>query len=92
MSARSTERPFRPADGSTRGHDDRFTDVMLMTNATKGSTTFHTVQIQRRPDGNGLFASLAYSTGSTQDLNSGTGTMPMISGATTLQFCRTSQC
>ena len=53
-------------------HDDRFTDVMLMSNATQGSTTFHTVQIQRRPEGNGLFASLAYSTGSTQDLNSGT--------------------
>ena len=52
-------------------NDSRFTDVMLMTNATVGATTFHTIQIQRRPEGNGLFASLAYSTGSTKDINSG---------------------
>jgi hypothetical protein len=51
--------------------DKRFTDVMLMTNTTAGTTTFSTVQIQRRPDGNGLFASLAYSYGSTKDVNSG---------------------
>jgi hypothetical protein len=53
-------------------NDDRFTDVILMTNATAGTTTFYTVQIQRRPDGSGLFANLAYSYGSTKDLNSGT--------------------
>jgi hypothetical protein len=53
-------------------NDVRFTDAMLMSNATVGTTTFYTMQIQRRPDGNGLFASLGYSTGSTQDINSGT--------------------
>lgn len=52
-------------------NDERFTNVILMTNATSGTTTFHTLQIQRRPDGTGLFASLAYSYGSTKDLNSG---------------------
>jgi hypothetical protein len=51
--------------------DDRFTDVMVMANTSEGTTTFHTIQIQRRPEGNGLFASLAYSMGSTQDINSG---------------------
>ncbi len=53
-------------------HDDRFTDVMLMSNATLGTTTFSTIQLQCRPEGKGLFGSLAYSTGSTKDLNSGT--------------------
>ena len=52
-------------------YDSRFTDVVLMTNATVGTTTFHTLQIQRRPEGNGLFVSLAYSYGSTRDINSG---------------------
>ncbi len=52
--------------------DDRFTDAMLMANASGGVTTFHTIQIQRRPAGNGLFASLAYGTGSSKDINSGT--------------------
>jgi hypothetical protein len=53
-------------------NDDRFTDAMVMSNATVGTTTFTTVQLQRRPAGQGLFASLAYSTGSTKDINSGT--------------------
>ncbi|HEX7572498.1 MAG TPA: carboxypeptidase regulatory-like domain-containing protein [Bacteroidota bacterium] len=53
-------------------NDPRFTDAILMTNATVGATTFYTIQIQRRPEGNGLFASLAYSAGSTKDINSGT--------------------
>jgi hypothetical protein len=64
-----------PESGDTRElfgkNDNRFTNAMLMANTTAGATTFHTIQIQRRPDGNGLFASLAYSTGSTQDVNSG---------------------
>lgn len=51
--------------------DDRFTDAMLMSNATDGSTTFLTFQLEHRPAGNGLFASLAYSMGSMQDINSG---------------------
>jgi hypothetical protein len=52
-------------------NDGRFTSVMLMSNATQGSTTFHTVQVQRRPTGDGTFFSLAYSNGSTEDINSG---------------------
>ena len=52
-------------------NDSRFTDVVFMSNATEGATTFHTFQIQRRPEGNGLSASIAYSTGSSKDLNSG---------------------
>jgi hypothetical protein len=61
--------------GDERGlygrHDSRFTDVMLMSNAATGTTTFHTVQLQRRPERNGVFLSLAYSMGNTMDLNSG---------------------
>lgn len=53
-------------------NDDRFTDAILMSNATVGTTTFYTVQIQRLPDENGLFGSLAYSFASTKDVNSGT--------------------
>jgi hypothetical protein len=53
-------------------NDSRFTNAILMTNANAGTTTFYTIQIQRRPEGNGLFASLAYSGGSTKDINSGT--------------------
>jgi hypothetical protein len=52
-------------------NDDRFTDAMLMSNANDGSTTFLTLQLEHRPVGNGLFASLGYSTGSMQDINSG---------------------
>jgi hypothetical protein len=52
-------------------NDDRFTSVMLMSNTTQGSTTFHTVQVQRRPAGDGTFFSVAYSNGSTEDINSG---------------------
>ena len=53
-------------------NDNRFTDVMYMSNGNNGSTTFLTAQIQRRPGPEGIFASLAYSFGSTEDLNSGT--------------------
>jgi hypothetical protein len=52
-------------------NDNRFTDAILMSNATVGSTTFSTIRVERRPDGNGLFASVAYSYASTMDLNSG---------------------
>lgn len=52
-------------------NDDRFTNVMVMSNETQGSSTFHTLQVQRVPDGTGLFASIAYSNGSTEDINSG---------------------
>ena len=53
-------------------NDSRFTDVMYMSNGTSGSATFATAQIQHRPGPEGIFASLAYSFGSTEDLNSGT--------------------
>jgi hypothetical protein len=52
-------------------NDTRFSDVMLMSNATTGSTTFSTIQIQRRPKGDDLFASVAFSVGSMMDINSG---------------------
>jgi hypothetical protein len=45
---------------------------MYMSNGNNGSSTFLTVQVQRRPGPEGLFASLAYSFASTEDLNSGT--------------------
>jgi hypothetical protein len=51
--------------------DDRFTNAILMTNATVGTTSFYTLQIQRRPNGSGVFLNLAYSGGITQDMNSG---------------------
>jgi len=53
-------------------NDDRFTDAILMSNATVGTMAFYTVQLQRSPDDNGLFWTLAYSFASTKDLNSGT--------------------
>jgi len=52
-------------------NDDRFTDVMYMRNGENGESTFLTVQIRRQPADDGIFASLAYTNGSTQDLNSG---------------------
>ena len=52
-------------------NDGRFTDVMLMTNATEGTSTFLTMQLQRRPGPDGVFASLAYTYADTRDLNSG---------------------
>ena len=52
-------------------NDSRFTDVMYMSNGNAGSSTFLTVQIQRRPGPEGIFASIAYSSGDTKDLNSG---------------------
>ncbi|MBK7259646.1 MAG: hypothetical protein IPI01_17960 [Ignavibacteriae bacterium] len=51
--------------------DDRFTNAILMTNATIGTTSFYTLQVQRRPGGSGVFMNLAYSGGITQDMNSG---------------------
>jgi hypothetical protein len=53
-------------------NDPRFTDVIYMSNGDVGSTSFLTVQLQRQPKNDGTFASIAYSFGSTQDLNSGT--------------------
>ncbi len=53
-------------------NDDRYTDVMYLSNADAGTSTFLTAQLQCRPDGDGLFASIAYSTGETMDVNSGT--------------------
>jgi hypothetical protein len=43
-----------------------------MSNGKGGEASFVTVQLQRRPVMSGSFASLAYSFGSTKDLNSGT--------------------
>jgi hypothetical protein len=51
--------------------DSRFTNAIVMSNATVGTTSFYTLQIQRRPDGSGVSASVAYSGGITQDMNSG---------------------
>jgi hypothetical protein len=53
-------------------NDARFTDVMYMTNGAEGTSTFLTMQLQRKPGPEGLFASLAYTYASTMDLNSGT--------------------
>lgn len=52
-------------------NDSRFTDVIVMSNGSAGSSSFLTVQLQRQPDNEGTFASLAYSFGDTRDLNSG---------------------
>jgi hypothetical protein len=53
-------------------NDSRFTDVMYMSNGNNGSSTFLTVQLQRRLGPEGIFANLAYSFAATKDLNSGT--------------------
>jgi hypothetical protein len=52
-------------------NDNRFTNVIYMSNGDAGSSTFLTVQLQRRPANDGSFASIAYSFGNTKDLNSG---------------------
>jgi len=53
-------------------NDSRFTDVMYMSNGNNGSSSFLTVQVQRRPGPEGIFASFGYSYAATEDLNSGT--------------------
>ncbi|MBP1655711.1 MAG: hypothetical protein H6Q31_312 [Bacteroidetes bacterium] len=63
--------PVDPGRWDYSRNDDGFTDVMYMTNAESGSSTFLTAQLQRMSDGDGLFGSLAYSIGESKDLNSG---------------------
>jgi hypothetical protein len=52
-------------------NDKRFTDVIFMSNGDQGTSTFLTVQVQRRPTHDGVFANAAYSYGNTMDVNSG---------------------
>ncbi|HSQ75043.1 MAG TPA: hypothetical protein VLT13_05780, partial [Bacteroidota bacterium] len=52
-------------------HDTSFTSVILLSNADVGSSLHNTLQIQREPDGDGVFLSVAYTNGSARDVNSG---------------------
>jgi hypothetical protein len=52
-------------------NDARFTNAMLMSNVKGGTTDFYTIQVQRRPENGGLYASVAYSWGTNMDFNSG---------------------
>lgn len=49
-----------------------FTSVILLSNADGGSSLNNTIQLQRKPNGAGLFFSAAYTYGNTKDINSGT--------------------
>ncbi|MCC6398709.1 MAG: hypothetical protein IT282_16965, partial [Bacteroidetes bacterium] len=57
-------------------HSPLFTNVTYMTNGETGTSIFLTARLQRIPDDDGVFASLAYSVGETKDVNSGTWDNP----------------
>ncbi|MBC7922508.1 MAG: hypothetical protein H7Z75_15620, partial [Ferruginibacter sp.] len=58
-----------------RNVDDRFTDVVLMENTDKGYQYSITAQLQKSFS-QGVFASLAYNYGRSEDLTSGTSSQP----------------
>ncbi len=52
-------------------NSDNFTNVILLSNTKGGSSNNNTIQLQRKPDNDGLFIDLGYTFGYAKDVNSG---------------------